>query len=80
LNVVLYRRKFKPYKYVVVGLVSAGISMFMLLSDSSKAKTKGLHDNSSYGLMLLGIKYVRTSLPGIIMLIEPLRTRSPPAY
>lgn len=55
LNVVLYRRKFKPYKYVVVGLVSVGISMFMLLSDSSQTKTKGLHGSSSYGLVLLGI-------------------------
>jgi UDP-galactose transporter B1 len=56
LNVLLYRRKFKPYKYVVVALVSVGISMFMLLSDSSKGDGKGLRGSSSYGLMLLGIK------------------------
>lgn len=55
LNVALYRRKFKPYKYVVVLLVSIGISMFMFFGKSSKNKGKG-SSNSSFGLALLGFK------------------------
>ncbi|TXT10826.1 hypothetical protein VHUM_02331 [Vanrija humicola] len=49
LNVLLYRRRFAPSKYLVVGLVSAGIALFMLLGKSSK---KG-GSNSAWGLSLL---------------------------
>jgi UDP-galactose transporter B1 len=54
LNVVLYRRKFSSHKYLVVALVTTGISMFMLLGPGGK---KGGSD-SAWGLTLLGIKWV----------------------
>lgn len=56
LNVLLYRRKFKPYKYAVVALVSCGIALFMVMGDDSKKKaSRGGEGNASFGLMLLGI-------------------------
>ncbi|RXK37750.1 solute carrier family 35 (UDP-galactose transporter), member B1 [Tremella mesenterica] len=51
LNVILYRRRFSAHKYVVVGLVTVGISMFMLLAPS-KAKGRNSGD-SIWGLALL---------------------------
>ena len=54
LNVVLYRRRFSTHKYVVVALVTTGISLFMLLGDKKK---KGGND-SVMGLVLLLVKYV----------------------
>jgi solute carrier family 35 (UDP-galactose transporter), member B1 len=41
MNVVLYRRKFVPYKYLVVAMVTTGITIFMGFSDSSKRKSHG---------------------------------------
>lgn len=54
-NVLLYRRKFAPYKYVVVLLVTVGISTFMLFGEGgSKKKAKPGQDRSSIvGLLLL---------------------------
>jgi len=54
LNVILYRRRFSPHKYLVVSLVTVGISMFMFFGP---AKKKGGED-SAWGLGLLMIKYV----------------------
>lgn len=54
LNVVLYRRRFSSHKYLVVGLVTVGISIFMLFG---KAGTKAGGADSAWGLTLLGIKY-----------------------
>jgi UDP-galactose transporter B1 len=58
LNVILYRRRFSPHKYLVVSLVTVGISMFMFFGP---AKKKGGED-SAWGLGLLVIKYVYSSL------------------
>ena len=53
LNIILYRRRFKPYKYAVVALVSAGIALFMYNGGKGGGKaSKG----SSIGLALLGVK------------------------
>lgn len=54
LNVLLYRRKFSPHKYLVVSLVTIGISMFMFFGP---AKKKGGED-SIWGLGLLVVKCV----------------------
>ncbi|OWZ32868.1 solute carrier family 35 (UDP-galactose transporter), member B1 [Cryptococcus neoformans AD2-60a] len=51
LNVLLYRRKFSPHKYIVVALVTVGISMFMLFAETSKKKKGG--SDSMWGLVLL---------------------------
>lgn len=49
LNVLLYRRRFSAHKYLVVALVTIGISLFML---QAPAKKKGGSD-SAWGLTLL---------------------------
>ncbi|KAF5315502.1 hypothetical protein D9619_007041 [Psilocybe cf. subviscida] len=36
MNVLLYRRKFAPHKYLVVGMVTAGITIFMYMGDKKK--------------------------------------------
>ncbi|OCF33109.1 solute carrier family 35 (UDP-galactose transporter), member B1 [Kwoniella heveanensis BCC8398] len=51
LNVLLYRRRFSPHKYVVVALVTVGISLFMLLAEGGKKKKGG--SDSAWGLWLL---------------------------
>ncbi|WOO82560.1 UDP-galactose transporter 1 [Vanrija pseudolonga] len=56
LNVLLYRRKFAPAKYLVVGLVSAGIALFMLFGKSGGKKGGG--SNSAWGLTLLLINLI----------------------
>ena len=52
LNVVLYRRRFSPHKYLVVALVTVGISMFMLFGESGR---KGGSD-SAWGVTLLVVR------------------------
>ena len=52
LNFILYRRRFSSHKYVVVALVTVGISLFMLYGKKSK---KGGPDSLG-GLALLTIK------------------------
>ncbi|KAJ1303399.1 hypothetical protein OPQ81_011591 [Rhizoctonia solani] len=52
MNVVLYRRKFAPYKYLVVATVTAGITIFMYMGNSP-AKHKGAAESSLFGLFLL---------------------------
>jgi UDP-galactose transporter B1 len=50
-NVIIYRRRFAPYKYVVVSLVTIGISTFMLFGESKKGKAS--QKSSMVGLLLL---------------------------
>jgi UDP-galactose transporter B1 len=50
-NVILYQRRFAAYKYVVVLLVTIGISTFMLFGDSKKGKAN--QESSMVGLLLL---------------------------
>jgi len=54
LHLVLYRRRFPGYKYLVVGMVTAGVGLFTLFhpieGSSKKAAT-----NSVWGLFLLSI-------------------------
>ncbi|KAJ7505473.1 UAA transporter [Mycena galericulata] len=40
MNVVLYRRRFAPHKYLVVAMVTAGITIFMGLGPAKPTKTK----------------------------------------
>ncbi|CAG8792152.1 18401_t:CDS:1, partial [Racocetra persica] len=54
MNIVLYRKKFPFYKYVVVTLVTLGVSCFMLLQPTSEKK-KATEPSSLYGIILLTI-------------------------
>jgi UDP-galactose transporter B1 len=40
MNVLLYRRKFAPHKYLVVAMVTAGITMFMFFGKEAEGKGK----------------------------------------
>ncbi|KAL1748386.1 UAA transporter [Schizophyllum fasciatum] len=41
MNVLLYRRRFAPHKYLVVAMVTAGISLFMHYGGGGSGKTHG---------------------------------------
>lgn len=53
MNVLLYRRKFAPYKYAVVLLVTLGIYLFMAFAPPEAGKkAKGPENSSLVGLLL----------------------------
>ncbi|CAG8624389.1 14312_t:CDS:1 [Cetraspora pellucida] len=54
MNIILYRKKFPFYRYVVVGLITLGVSSFMLLQPKSEKK-KTTEPSSLYGIILLSI-------------------------
>ncbi|KAF8333497.1 UAA transporter [Cantharellus anzutake] len=60
MNVLLYRRKFAPHKYLVVALVTIGITAFMGSGDASAkgAKHKGNAQSSIWGIFLLLINLI----------------------
>jgi len=66
MNVLLYRRKFAPYKYLVVFMVTLGITIFMGLGDDKKAsKSHGKGDNNlgpSPYANIIGIAYLLINL------------------
>ncbi|KAJ7696004.1 UAA transporter [Mycena rosella] len=59
MNVVLYRRRFPPHKYLVVILVTAGITIFMGLGPAKPAKTKVAPPPNAN---LIGIAYLLINL------------------
>jgi len=66
MNVLLYRRKFAPYKYLVVFMVTLGITIFMGMGDDKKAsKSHGKGDNNlaqSPYANVIGITYLLINL------------------
>ena len=65
---LLYRRKFPPHKYLVVSLVTLGISLFMLLgSEGPPSKHSASKKESSTGgesLLGLGLLVVNLLIDG----------------
>jgi solute carrier family 35 (UDP-galactose transporter), member B1 len=59
MNVLVYRRKFALHKYVVVGMVTAGIAIFMWFGDEKKRKS---HSGSANASPLLGLAYLLLNL------------------
>ncbi|KAF2226835.1 UAA transporter [Elsinoe ampelina] len=55
LHVTLFRRRYPWYKYAVVALVTAGVAVFTLHHPGGGKKGKGAAQNSSWGLVLLGV-------------------------
>ncbi|KAF9517224.1 hypothetical protein BS47DRAFT_1483425 [Hydnum rufescens UP504] len=60
MNVLLYRRRFAPHKYLVVALVTIGITAFMGLGDASSSKKhkSGNATSSLWGITLLLINLI----------------------
>ncbi|THV03829.1 UAA transporter [Dendrothele bispora CBS 962.96] len=63
MNVLLYRRKFAPHKYIVVAMVTTGITIFMGFGgeSSKKHKSGGMTSDSPYA-SLIGITYLLINL------------------
>lgn len=58
LQVTIFRRKYPFYKYAVVALVTAGVAVFTLKTDSKKiasSKRRDITGNAPWGLLLLSI-------------------------
>jgi len=65
MNVVLYRRKFAPYKYIVVTLVTIGITSFMFFGKEQKGhKNSGGPSKSAVNAwaQLIGMAYLFANL------------------
>ncbi|KAK4701879.1 solute carrier family 35 (UDP-galactose transporter), member B1, partial [Phenoliferia sp. Uapishka_3] len=63
MNIVLYRRKFPPHKYLLVGMVTAGIWAFMAFKEGTGSKKGAPETSSLLGLVLLGINLI---LDGVV--------------
>ncbi|KAK9464768.1 UAA transporter [Lipomyces arxii] len=55
LHVFIFRKKYALTKYVVVLIITLGVSFFTLYHPARSMKAKGPSDASLYGLLLLGI-------------------------
>ncbi|KAF9219246.1 UDP-galactose transporter, partial [Gyrodon lividus] len=64
MNVVLYRRRFARHKYLVVALVTTGISVFMFFGNEkpSKATSNGNAESQSQYAQFIGIAYLLINL------------------
>jgi len=63
MNVLLYRRKFAPHKYLVVAMVTAGITIFMGFGgEGAKKHNKGGMTSDSPYASLIGITYLLINL------------------
>lgn len=65
MNVLLYRRRFAPHKYLVVAMVTAGITMFMFFGSESAAaasKHASKASQSGGGSNFIGLLYLLINL------------------
>ena len=64
MNVLLYRRRFAPHKYLVVAMVTAGITMFMFFGEDtgSSASKHASNAASIGGSSLIGLLYLLINL------------------
>jgi UDP-galactose transporter B1 len=62
MNVLLYRRKFAPYKYFVVALVTAGITMFMAFGEQKSSKVNKQQASAGPWSSVIGLLYLLINL------------------
>lgn len=63
MNFLVYRKRFEPYKYLTVAMITAGVSLFMLFEPQrSTTKAHGVGSNSFWGLGLLLVNLVLDGL------------------
>lgn len=62
MNVLLYRRRFAPHKYLVVGMVTLGITMFMGFGKEKPSKAQSNGSDLSMYTQLIGITYLLINL------------------
>lgn len=61
MNFVMYRRRFAPHKYIVVAMVTAGISVFMGFGNEKPSKASSNREQGSHS-QLIGILYLFINL------------------
>lgn len=61
MNFVMYRRRFAPHKYIVVAMVTAGISVFMGFGNEKPSKASSNGEQGPHG-QLIGILYLVINL------------------
>lgn len=62
MNVLLYRRKFAPHKYLVVAMVTLGITMFMGFGKEKPSKASKAGATPAAWSQLIGIAYLLINL------------------
>jgi len=63
MNILLYRRRFSPHKYLVVFMVTTGITLFMYFGgDNKKAKRAVINQGQTPYANLIGITYLLINL------------------
>lgn len=62
MNVLLYRRRFAPHKYLVVAMVTAGISLFMHFGGGGGKKHAGAGGERPTNANLIGLSYLLINL------------------
>ncbi|KAL5520018.1 hypothetical protein ACEPAG_1678 [Sanghuangporus baumii] len=62
MNVLLYRRHFARHKYLVVALVTTGITMFMGFGDQKSGKGHSSGSDETKGSSIIGITYLLINL------------------
>ncbi|OCH91885.1 UDP-galactose transporter [Obba rivulosa] len=62
MNVLLYRRRFAPYKYLVVAMVTLGITLFMGFGKEKPSKGNNNGGEISAYAQLIGIAYLLINL------------------
>jgi UDP-galactose transporter B1 len=62
MNVLLYRRRFAPHKYLVVFMVTTGITLFMYFGNDGKKGNQSNNNNSGPYANLIGITYLLINL------------------
>ncbi|KAI6121023.1 UAA transporter [Pisolithus croceorrhizus] len=58
MNIILYRRRFAPHKYLVVAMVTSGITLFMFSGKERPSKGSSELPSQSPYAQLIGIAYV----------------------
>jgi UDP-galactose transporter B1 len=61
MNFVMYRRRFAPHKYIVVAMVTVGISVFMGFGKEKPSKASSNDEQGPHG-QLIGILYLIINL------------------
>lgn len=62
MNVLLYRRKFAPHKYLVVALVTIGITMFMAFGEQKSSKASRQQTSGGPWSSIIGLTYLLINL------------------
>ncbi|EGC29888.1 hypothetical protein DICPUDRAFT_42238 [Dictyostelium purpureum] len=80
MGLILFKRKYPPLKYVVVFLISLGISLFMLVGSSNKKNILNEGSNHVFGNFILFVSLMMDGIMGpfqdnLVKVYKPSATR-----